>query len=340
MASNRGRGRRPDSGVGGRVHTHRTSSRNRLSSESSSARTSSRRAERIAREPRQRGRQLARVQRLHDETVAGGVERHACHRLERDEAAASRARVVGADEHVAGPVVHRVADRVVPAGGREPPVHEHDHPLREPLDLVENVRADDHRSALRAEVLEQLDEAQALHGIGAVQRLVEHEHVRIGHERGRDLGALPHALAERVDAPVGDVEHRHRSQRFVGRASGRRRDSGRRRSERTGARVSAAGTASSSGTSAIRRCTARSRRGSRPSTRTVPWLTPSSPVSARMSVVLPAPFGPSRPVTPGPERAAQLRQRDLGAEPDRNVGDLDRRVGHERGIGHHRSTHR
>ena len=34
--------------------------------------------------------------------------------------------------------------------------------------------------------------------------------------------------------------------------------------------------------------------------RTVPWLTPTRPVIARISVVLPAPFGPSRPVTPGP----------------------------------------
>src|SRR5712671_4468942 len=34
--------------------------------------------------------------------------------------------------------------------------------------------------------------------------------------------------------------------------------------------------------------------------RTVPWLTLTRPVIARISVVLPAPLGPSRPVTPGP----------------------------------------
>ena len=54
-------------------------------------------------------------------------------------------------------------------------------------------------------------------GIGAVQGFVEHEHVRIADERGRDLRALPHALAELVDAPVRDVEHRDRAQRVVGR---------------------------------------------------------------------------------------------------------------------------
>ncbi len=35
-------------------------------------------------------------------------------------------------------------------------------------------------------------------------------------------------------------------------------------------------------------------------TRTAPSLGRSSPHIARMSVVFPAPFGPSRPVTPGP----------------------------------------
>ena len=70
----------------------------------------------------------------------------------------------------------------------------------------------------RAELLEQRDEVQPLHGIGAVQRFVEHEHVRIAHERGRDLRALAHALAERVDVPVGDVEHLDRLQRVLGRA--------------------------------------------------------------------------------------------------------------------------
>src|SRR5437773_1626091 len=47
-------------------------------------------------------------------------------------------------------------------------------------------------------------------------------------------------------------------------------------------------------------CTARLRRGSPPATHTWPTETETRPVTARISVVLPAPFGPNRPVTPGP----------------------------------------
>src|SRR6266496_1030189 len=39
--------------------------------------------------------------------------------------------------------------------------------------------------------------------------------------------------------------------------------------------------------------------GSRPSTRTSPWLGGSAVASSRSRVVLPAPFGPSKPITPG-----------------------------------------
>ena len=120
------------------------------------------------------------------------------------------------------------------------------------------------------------------------------------HQRGGDLGALAHALAEAVDAPVGDVEQADRCQRGIGRAAVGDTVEVWRRSARTGAPSAMAGTASSSGTRAMCRWTPRSRRGSRPSTRTAPWLTPSIPVIARISVVLPAPFGPSSPVTPGP----------------------------------------
>ena len=67
------------------------------------------------------------------------------------------------------------------------------------------------------ELLEQLDEVQPLHRISAVQRFVEHEHLRIGHQCGGDLGALAHSLAEPVDAAIGGVEHRHRTQSVVGR---------------------------------------------------------------------------------------------------------------------------
>jgi hypothetical protein len=53
-----------------------------------------------------------------------------------------------------------------------------------------------------AERTEECDEVEALHGVGAVQRLVEHEHLRVGDEGGGDLRALPHALAESTHAVV------------------------------------------------------------------------------------------------------------------------------------------
>ena len=49
------------------------------------------------------------------------------------------------------------------------------------------------------------DERLALHRVGAVERLVEHQHRRVGHEGGRHLGALAHALAEPAHLAVGHV---------------------------------------------------------------------------------------------------------------------------------------
>ncbi len=51
---------------------------------------------------------------------------------------------------------------------------------------------------------------------------------------------------------------------------------------------------------ASERYTSGERRGSRPSTVTVPVEGVSSPTTMRRRVVFPAPLGPSRPVTPGP----------------------------------------
>ena len=85
------------------------------------------------------------------------------------------------------------------------------------------------------------------------------------------------------------------------------------------------------------------------STRTVPWLTPTSPVMARISVVLPAPFGPSRPVTPGPNEQLSSdsatfcpnhteTSRDLDGRRRRRTpgrpGVARRRDGRQRGRGH------
>ena len=84
----------------------------------------------------------------------------------------------------------------------------------------------------------------------------------------------------------------------------RPRRGGRRRSAPAGGRSAGRGRPRPPGTRAMRRWTSRSVRGSRPSTRTRPVFTPIRPVMARMSVLLPAPLGPSSPVTPGPNEQA------------------------------------
>ena len=171
--SSRGGGR----AVVRRTRGHRTSSRNRLSSESSRARTSRRRTE-ASRASRGRARASSPARSgLDDEAVLGRVERDAADGVEADERRSQPAAGVGPHEHVAGPVVHGVADGPVAAGGGQPAVDEDDDPLGQPLDLVEHVRADDHRAALGAEPAEQGDQADPLHGVGAVERLVEHEHL-------------------------------------------------------------------------------------------------------------------------------------------------------------------
>ena len=136
-------------------------------------------------------------------------------------AAASERVAVGADEDPAGPVGHRVPDGVVVARGGQPAAQQDDLTLGQPLDLVQHVGADDDRAPLAAQALEERDEVRALHRVGAVERLVEHEDGRLADERGGDLGALAHALAEAVDPPVGDVEQADGLQRAVGRGADR-----------------------------------------------------------------------------------------------------------------------
>ena len=178
---------------------------------------------------------------------------------------------------------------------------------------------------------EEGDEVGALHRVGAVQGLVEDEHLRRRDERGGDLRALAHALAEAADPTVGDVEQADGLERAGDRGVVRdpcspatyRRAAG---PSAPGAplrpRAPARGSAGPRGRSADRT----------PRTRTAPVLGPTSPVMARMSVVLPAPFGPRRPVTPGPNEQLSSDRATLGPNHTERSRDLDRGVGHEGGI--------
>ncbi len=66
--------------------------------------------------------------------------------------------------------------------------------------------------------------------------------------------------------------------------------------------------------------------------RTVPWLTPTSPVIARISVVLPAPLGPSRPVTPGPNEQLSSDSATFGPNHTDTSTTSTGRVGDERRV--------
>ena len=97
-----------------------------------------------------RGRDLAGLQRLHDELVAPASNVTPATESSPTSAAASRRGSSARTSTWRGPVVHRVADRPLTAGRGQPTVHQHDHPLGHPLDLVEHVRADDDGAAARA----------------------------------------------------------------------------------------------------------------------------------------------------------------------------------------------
>jgi hypothetical protein len=188
-----------------------------------------------------------------------------------------------------------------------------------------------------------------LHGVGTVQRFVEHEHVGIAHERGGDLRALPHALAEPVDAPVGDVEHRHGPQRVVGRAP-----------VADAVEVGDVANELARGEPVRHRLVLRHECDPAEHTAIATRVAAVDAYGALIDVDesahraherrLACPVGPEETGDTRPERATQFRERDFLTEPDRHVVDGDRRVVREcrvvRGgrFGaegfHHRSTHR
>ena len=92
------------------------------------------------------------------------------------------------------------------------------HPVGESLDLVEDVAADDDRAAIVAEPSEQVDERDALHGVGAVERFVEDQDVGVGDQRGGDLPPLSHPLREPAEGSIGHIGQVDRGQRPLDRA--------------------------------------------------------------------------------------------------------------------------
>ena len=109
--------------------------------------------------------------------------------------------LVGDDAQLVRAVVDELADGVEVALGEQPALAHHEHPRRQPFDLVEHVRRHDDGAALLAELREQVDHVAALARVEAFERFVEHDDVGLVHERGRDLHPLAHALGIGADRP-------------------------------------------------------------------------------------------------------------------------------------------
>jgi hypothetical protein len=105
------------------------------------------------------------------------------------------------------PVGHQPADPPVVAGGRQAAGDDHLDQAGQLLDLLQDVRAEQDGVPAVAECVQQLHHVHPLPRVHPVERLVEQQHLRLVHQRGRHPGALPHALGEGFDAAVLRVGH-------------------------------------------------------------------------------------------------------------------------------------
>src|SRR5215470_14444520 len=119
------------------------------------------------------------------------------------------------DEHVRA-AGHQAPDRAEVPGGGQPARHDHLDGAGEPLDLFQDVRAEQDRPALFAEPVQQVHHVQPLPRIHAVKRLVQQQDRRIVDQRRRHLDPLAHALGVGGDPPVLRVGHLHDPDRAPG----------------------------------------------------------------------------------------------------------------------------
>ena len=154
-----------------------------------------------------------------------------------DQRAGEAAVVVADDDVLHRAVGHEPADLPEVAGGRVPAG---DHDLDLPgdlLDLLEDVRAEQHGAALGAHPAQQGHQVQPLAGVDAVERLVEQEHGRVVDEGGGELDPLPHPLGVGADPAAGRLGHLDdRRAPARSRRRGRRARAARRWPGRTGDR--------------------------------------------------------------------------------------------------------
>ncbi len=233
---------------------------------------------------------------------------------------------------------HRAAEPRLELGGVSLGDHaavvDHHDAVREPVGLLEVLRREQHGRAVADQLVDHLPELVAAGRVETGRRLVEEQHRWVGHERGGEVEPAAHAAGVRpqpAGRPRRVSSNRSSSSSARGAIVGSRElgqhadqpqvlaaGEVRRRRRRTGRRA---------------RCVAHGL-GSRATSCRAPRPGPASGrrivVRMRTAVVLPAPFGPSRPKTvPAGDLEVDAVEGDEVAEPLREALDLDRRITHE-----------
>ena len=188
-----------------------------------------------------------------------------------------------------------------------------------------------------------------LHRVGPVERLVEHQDLWVLHERGGHLGALTHPLAEPVDHTIGVVEHPDREQRRIGcGAVGDRVQIGHVADELPGGEAGRNGFVLGDERNAAMHPAVAARVAALDAHRALIHADETGHRAEQGGLA--GAVRTEQAGDPRPERAAELGQGHLRAEPDRQFLDDDGRVDRECGVvrtrrligcdgGHQRSTH-
>ena len=171
--------------------------------------------------------------------------------------------------------------------------------VAQPLGLLHVVRGVEHRQAAAAQRLDALEDGVAALRVDADGRLVEHQQLGLVQQTGGDVATPLHAARVALDPLVGPIGEADEVEHLVdphGEAAPRPGPGAGRRSGGSRAR-SGRGRARCPGGPGRWRASASVDDGviGRPATATSPPSGASSPHSIEIVVVLPAPFGPSRP---------------------------------------------
>ena len=169
-----------------------------------------------------RGSRTAKDAEVGDRDVdaAVGPQRDRDDRRLGDEAGRERPVVVGPHDVLDRPVGHQPPDLPELAGGGVPTGDHHLDLAGHLLDLLEDVRAEQHGAALAAHPAQQRHEVQPLARVDPVERLVEQEHRRVVDQGRGELDPLAHPLGVRADPARGGLDHLDDLERPLGGGAG------------------------------------------------------------------------------------------------------------------------